>query len=95
MARDKRSRPATGVGGDYLEYLERPNGNLGGVFGDVAGHGRTAGLIMAMAKSAVHTQVRIDGRPDQLLPCLGEPADEWYTSTPDPCQGQPHPSSWA
>ena len=67
-----RSNPATEVGGDYFDYLDLPNGNLGVVFGDVAGHGMTAGLIMAMAKSAVHTQVRIDGRPDQLLPCLGE-----------------------
>lgn len=67
-----RSTPATEVGGDYFDYLALPNGNLGLVFGDVAGHGMTAGLIMAMAKSAVHTQVRADGRPDQLLPRLGE-----------------------
>jgi sigma-B regulation protein RsbU (phosphoserine phosphatase) len=67
-----RSNPATEVGGDYFDYLALPNGNLGVVFGDVAGHGMTAGLIMAMAKSAVHTQVRADGRPDQLLPRLGE-----------------------
>jgi len=67
-----RSNPATEVGGDYFDYLALPNGNLGVVFGDVAGHGMTAGLIMAMAKSAVHTQVRADGRPGQLLPRLGE-----------------------
>jgi serine phosphatase RsbU (regulator of sigma subunit) len=67
-----RSNPATEVGGDYFDYLELPSGNLGVVFGDVAGHGMTAGLIMAMAKSAVHTQVRADGRPGQLLPRLGE-----------------------
>jgi sigma-B regulation protein RsbU (phosphoserine phosphatase) len=60
------------VGGDYFDYLNLPSGNLGVVFGDVAGHGMTAGLIMAMAKSAVHTQVRADGRPGQLLPRLGE-----------------------
>jgi serine phosphatase RsbU (regulator of sigma subunit) len=67
-----RSTPATEVGGDYFDYLWLPNGHLGVVFGDVAGHGMTAGLIMAMAKSAVHTQVRADGRPAQLLPRLGE-----------------------
>jgi sigma-B regulation protein RsbU (phosphoserine phosphatase) len=67
-----RSNPATEVGGDYFDYLNLPSGNLGVVFGDVAGHGMTAGLIMAMAKSAVHTQVRADGRPGQLLPRLGE-----------------------
>jgi serine phosphatase RsbU (regulator of sigma subunit) len=67
-----RSTPATEVGGDYFDYLWLPNGHLGVVFGDVAGHGMTAGLIMAMAKSAVHTQVRAGGRPAQLLPRLGE-----------------------
>ncbi len=67
-----RSIPATEVGGDYFDYLKLPSGRLGVVFGDVAGHGMTAGLIMAMAKSAVHTQVKVDGRPDQLLPRLGE-----------------------
>jgi len=67
-----RSTPATEVGGDYFDYLDLPNGNFGVVFGDVAGHGMTAGLIMAMAKSALHTQVRADGRPGQLLPRLGE-----------------------
>jgi len=67
-----RSTPATEVGGDYFDYLDLPNGNFGVVFGDVAGHGMTAGLIMAMAKSAVHTQIRADGRPGQLLPRLGE-----------------------
>jgi len=67
-----RSTPATEVGGDYFDYLHLPNGNFGVVFGDVAGHGMTAGLIMAMAKSAVHTQVRADGRPATLLPRLDE-----------------------
>jgi len=67
-----RSIPATEVGGDYFDYLDLPSGHLGVVFGDVAGHGMTAGLIMAMAKSAVHIQVKVDARPDQLLPRLGE-----------------------
>ena len=67
-----RSTPATEVGGDYFDYLNLPSGHLGVVFGDVAGHGMTAGLIMAMAKSAVHTQIKADGRPEKLLPRLGE-----------------------
>jgi sigma-B regulation protein RsbU (phosphoserine phosphatase) len=67
-----RSIPATEVGGDYFDYLELPDDRFGVVFGDVAGHGMTAGLIMAMAKSAVHTQVRADGTATRLLPRLGE-----------------------
>jgi sigma-B regulation protein RsbU (phosphoserine phosphatase) len=67
-----RSIPATEVGGDYFDYLLLPDDRFGVVFGDVAGHGMTAGLIMAMAKSAIHTQVRVDGSATQLLPRLGE-----------------------
>ena len=67
-----RSIPATEVGGDYFDYLSAKNGRLGLVFGDVAGHGMTAGLLMAMAKSAIHAQVKIDATPRLLLPRLGE-----------------------
>lgn len=67
-----RSIPATEVGGDYFDYLLLTDDRLGVVFGDVAGHGMTAGLIMAMAKSAVHTQVRADASARHLLPRLGE-----------------------
>ena len=67
-----RSIPATEVGGDYFDYLLLPDDRFGVVFGDVAGHGMTAGLIMAMAKSAVHTQVRAYGSAEGLLPRLGE-----------------------
>ncbi|MFQ5743312.1 MAG: PP2C family protein-serine/threonine phosphatase [Acidobacteriota bacterium] len=67
-----RSVPATEVGGDYFDYLDLPKSRLGLVFGDVAGHGMSAGLIMAMAKSAIHTQVRAASSPKLLLPRLGE-----------------------
>lgn len=67
-----RSLPATEVGGDYFDYLQLEDGHLGVVVGDVSGHGMSAGLIMAMAKSAIHTQIRAGSRPGLLLPRLGE-----------------------
>jgi len=66
------SEPATEVGGDYFDYLELGDGKLGVVVGDVAGHGMPAGLMMAMAKSAMHTQVQIGGSPAVLLERLSE-----------------------
>lgn len=67
-----RSVPASEVGGDYFDYLQLGNDHLGVVVGDVSGHGMSAGLIMAMAKSAIHTHIRADSRPGLLLPRLGE-----------------------
>jgi serine phosphatase RsbU (regulator of sigma subunit) len=67
-----RSEPATEVGGDYFDYLDLGEGRLGVVVGDVAGHGMPAGLMMAMAKSAIHTQVQVGGTPSVLIERLSE-----------------------
>ncbi len=52
---DGYSNPASEVGGDYFDYLTLQNGNPAVVVGDVAGHGMPAGMLMAVAKSAIHT----------------------------------------
>ncbi len=70
LAVASRSEPATEVGGDYYDYLELPAGRFGIVFGDVAGHGVPAGLLLAIAKSAIHTQVRAGADLPELLPTL-------------------------
>lgn len=67
-----RSEPASEVGGDYFDYLPLSGGRLAVVVGDVAGHGMPAGLLMAMAKSAIYTQIQIDGDPSQLMGRLSE-----------------------
>lgn len=67
-----RSEPATEVGGDYFDYLRLGNGHIAVVVGDVAGHGMAAGLLMAMAKSAIHTQIQVDGDPANLMDRLSE-----------------------
>ena len=47
-------RAARGVSGDYLDYLELPDGNLGVAIGDVSGKGLSAALLM----SSLHSMVR-------------------------------------
>jgi sigma-B regulation protein RsbU (phosphoserine phosphatase) len=47
-------RPARGLSGDYLDYFELPEGNLGLAIGDVAGHGLAAALLT----SSLHSLAR-------------------------------------
>ena len=61
------SDPASEVGGDYYDYLTLRNGNPAIVVGDVAGHGMPAGLLMAVAKSAIHTQSQSEDPPAILM----------------------------
>lgn len=41
------------MGGDYFDYYSLPGNRLGIFFGDVAGHGIPAAMIMAMAKAVI------------------------------------------
>lgn len=61
------SDPATEVGGDYYDYLTLMNGNTAIVVGDVSGHGMPAGLLMAVAKGAIHTQSQSENPPAVLM----------------------------
>ena len=68
--------PSAAIGGDYFDILELPgewegdSGRLGVVIADVAGHGLSAGLRMAMLKAGLLTLVG-EGKPArQLLPAL-------------------------
>jgi len=65
-------RAATEIGGDYFDFLPLENGNLGLAFGDVAGHGLTSGIVMAMTKAALLVQVKHDASPVRVLEVLNE-----------------------
>lgn len=62
--------PAADVGGDYYDYLPLENGKLGLIIADVTGHGFYAGLFVAMAKSCLHTQAKIDFEPDRIMEAM-------------------------
>jgi sigma-B regulation protein RsbU (phosphoserine phosphatase) len=46
-------RPALGVGGDYYDFLELPDRNLGLALGDVSGKGIAAALMMATLQASL------------------------------------------
>jgi hypothetical protein len=63
-----RSVFMTKMGGDYFDYFESQPGRLGIIFGDVAGHGIPAAMIMAMAKAVIaSSSINFKTPADMLL----------------------------
>ena len=46
-----------GVGGDYFDYIQEPDGSWGFVIADVSGKGMQAALLMVMLRTALHSEV--------------------------------------
>jgi hypothetical protein len=62
-----RTVPATEVGGDYFDMIELPDGRLVVAIADVTGHGVGAGILSAMTKSALRSQLIHDASPQNVL----------------------------
>ena len=61
-------QPAKEIGGDYYDFITLPDPDkLSIVIGDVSGKGVAAGLLMAMAKTAIHTLSQEQISPRQVL----------------------------
>ena len=61
-------QPAKEIGGDYYDFITLPQkDSLAVVIGDVSGKGVAAGLLMAMAKTAIHTLSQENTSPKQIL----------------------------
>jgi len=61
-------QPAKEIGGDYYDFITLPDRDkLAIVIGDVSGKGVAAGLLMAMAKTAIHTLSQEEVSPKQVL----------------------------
>ncbi len=59
--------PSAAIGGDYYDLLPMAGERLGVVVADVSGHGLSAGLRMAMVKSALALLCEEEERPDEIL----------------------------
>ncbi|MCD6507010.1 SpoIIE family protein phosphatase [Candidatus Poribacteria bacterium] len=62
--------PAETVGGDYFDYIALPNGKVCCIIADGRGHGIDAALLVALIRSALHTQIRIDPSPTAVMETL-------------------------
>ncbi|WP_454854590.1 PP2C family protein-serine/threonine phosphatase [Promicromonospora soli] len=58
------------LGGDFFDTVERPDGTLVTVIGDVAGHGPDEAALGAAMRTAWRTLVLADTPADNLLPLL-------------------------
>ncbi len=68
------SQPSEKVGGDLVDAVELPNGDVIAYLADIAGHGLSAGILMGMLKTAARTALldAASGPPQETLPTLLE-----------------------
>lgn len=74
------SMPSAEVGGDLVDVVPLSDGSVFAYVADISGHGLTAGILMAMIKTAVRTQlvdlpspIAVFERLNQVLPSVKEP----------------------
>jgi serine phosphatase RsbU (regulator of sigma subunit) len=58
------------LGGDFYDAIERPDGSVLCVIGDVAGHGPDEAALGATLRTAWRTIVLSDAAPEQILPLV-------------------------
>jgi sigma-B regulation protein RsbU (phosphoserine phosphatase) len=61
------NRPCRSISGDYYDFVERPDGKIYFVIGDVSGKGITAGLMMAGLQASFRIFCKSDPSPAQLV----------------------------
>jgi len=68
------SEPSDKVGGDLVDAVLLPNGDVVAYLADIAGHGLSAGILMGMLKTAARTALldAATGHPSTTLPGLLE-----------------------
>jgi len=59
--------PADEVGGDYYDYFDLGNEQIGVVMADVSGHGTSSALVMSMVKGVLNSITQKFESPDRLL----------------------------
>ena len=68
-----RYQPARQVGGDFYDFLELAEGQLGFVVGDATGHGMPAALVMATARSMLRAVAQASHPPGDVLERVNDP----------------------
>jgi sigma-B regulation protein RsbU (phosphoserine phosphatase) len=65
-----RCLPAESVGGDFYTFTRLGRGRVGVMLGDVASHGFSAALVMALVMSAAGIHAAAEVTPDETLTAL-------------------------
>jgi PAS domain S-box-containing protein len=58
---------AVETGGDYFDFIEMPDGNIGLIIGDVCGHGIGSALIMAATRAYLRAFAKLESDPGVIL----------------------------
>jgi serine phosphatase RsbU (regulator of sigma subunit) len=74
-----RMIPATTMGGDFYDYIELPDGQIGLVIADVSGHGVPAAFFMAVARTNLRELAVRHTDPGE---CLAETNDALCAQNP-------------
>ena len=80
-------QPARGVGGDYYDFLQLGNEQIGIALADVAGKGISAALVMSNVQASLRSQTMAQhdsGRPEVSLPELMSTMNRLLCRSTDP-----------
>ena len=80
-------QPARGVGGDYYDFLQLGNEQIGIALADVAGKGISAALVMSNVQASLRSQTMAQhdsGRPEVSLPELMSTMNKLLCRSTDP-----------
>ena len=64
--------PTYEIGGDYYDYIQLDNQNLAIVIADVSGDGIPAALIMSAFRALLHSQIKADNNPFEIMNVLNQ-----------------------
>ena len=76
-----RCLPAESVGGDFYTFTRLGRGRVGVMLGDVASHGFSAALVMALVLSAAGIHAAASVTPDETLSALLDSLSDELTET--------------
>jgi len=64
--------PTFEIGGDYYDFIKLGEGYYGFVIADVSGDGIPAALIMSAFRALLHSQIKTDNNPSEIMSVLNQ-----------------------